>query len=63
MNATKTKYTKREAILFVRRCGENDGPNDYARAAALFRAIFGREPDRRDGGTTMIWSQVCAAVK
>lgn len=54
--------TKREAIEYVRSCGESDGPDSYEEAAALFAALYGREPDADDGDQGQIWSLCCAAV-
>ena len=53
--------TKREAVAYVKRCDENDGPESEAEAAKIFEALYGRKPDaqdRRDG----IWNHCCAYV-
>jgi len=55
--------TKTEAESYVRACAEDEGPESYAEAAALFRAIIGRDADADDGDQGELWSHVCAAVE
>lgn len=54
--------TKQEAIRYVRSCGESDGPESYAKAAEIFKALYGRRPDADDGGQFGVWSLCCAYV-
>ncbi len=56
------KYTKREVYAYVVACDEDDGPEDYDTAAAMFAAVFGRPVDDDDGGRHALWSSICAAV-
>ena len=55
--------SRAEAEEYVRSCGEDDGPETYAEAAELFRAVFDRAPDADDGDRGGLWSHVCAAVQ
>lgn len=55
-----------EAADYIRACGEDDdGPETWEDAAALFEAIFGRPPDPLDDDEKdqlFLWSAVCSAV-
>jgi hypothetical protein len=55
--------TKQEAKQYVRRCGEDDGPDSYAEAAEIFAALYDRSPDAEDGDRLDVWSLCCAAVE
>jgi hypothetical protein len=53
--------TRQEAIDYVRRCGEDEGPNgDESTLHELFAALYDREPDADEGA--QLWDLVCAAV-
>jgi hypothetical protein len=55
--------TEREAIAYVRSCGETDGPATYEQAAEVLAALYGRDPDDEDGDQGQVWSLCCAAVE
>lgn len=61
--AKSERYTREEAVEYVRSCSEDDGPEDYEQAAALFLAIYGRTPDDGDGDQCSVWSLVCAGAE
>ena len=42
---------------------DDDGPDDAAEIAIMFRRVFGRHPDREDGPPAMLWSHICAATQ
>ena len=58
--------TYNEAADYIRACGEDDdGPETWDDAAALFEAIFGRAADPLDEDERdqfFLWSAVCSAV-
>lgn len=55
--------SKKEAIAYVRSCGESDGPETYEEAAEVFAALYDRAPDASDGDQGNVWSLCCAAVE
>jgi len=65
---TKTKDTaetglsRADAEAFIRSCAEDEGPESYEHAAAIFAAIFGRHAADEDGDAGDLWSHACAAV-
>lgn len=60
--ATMT-ISRKDAMKYVRKCAEAQGPETYAEAAELFAAIYARRPDKQDGDRFQVWSLCCAAVK
>jgi hypothetical protein len=51
--------TRREAVEYIRSCGECDGPDSPEEAAEIFRAIYGRAPDHYEED---VWTAACLGV-
>ena len=56
------RWSLEEVAAFVASCDEDEGPEDYDEAAAMFAAVFGRAAEDSDGDRFDLWSHVCAAV-